>query len=135
MFKIPFLIFIFLGAAFAQNSAWSQCGSPTWIGSVECVTGYSCYIQDYYYSQCRPTGDCPSYWNCSIFKAPDIKNNSLSDWSQCGGPNWNSSSICTANFVFNVYLLIIFFEFFNYFLFIAMLHSKPVWWTKMDWKI
>ena len=100
-FKI-FLVLILINYSACDISEWSQCGGQNWASSSTCVTGYICYIQGYYFSQCRPVGDCPSGWNCSIYTNTNNNNNSsnqLSAWSQCGGPNWNSISICVTGYI------------------------------------
>lgn len=99
-FKI-FLVLILINYSACDISEWSQCGGPNWNSISTCVTGYICYIQGYYFSQCRPVGDCPSGWNCSIYTNTNNNNNSsnqLSAWSQCGGQNWNSISICVTGY-------------------------------------
>jgi len=42
------------GSAFAQQSAWGQCGGTGWTGSTSCVSGYVCTFSSQYYSQCIP---------------------------------------------------------------------------------
>ncbi len=38
----------------AQNGAYQQCGGPNWSGSTECVSGFYCFYQNQWYSQCIP---------------------------------------------------------------------------------
>jgi hypothetical protein len=95
------LILILINYSVCDVSEWSQCGGQNWASSSTCVSGSICYIQDYYYSQCRPIGDCPSGWNCTIYSNSNNNNNisnQLSAWSQCGGPNWNLISICVTGY-------------------------------------
>ena len=40
--------------AMAQGAAWAQCGGQGWTGATTCVSGYYCYLQNPYYSQCIP---------------------------------------------------------------------------------
>lgn len=42
------------GTAYAQSSAYGQCGGIGWSGSTSCVSGYTCQRQSDYYSQCLP---------------------------------------------------------------------------------
>ena len=44
----------FATAAFAQQSAWGQCGGQGWTGATTCVAGYVCQVSNAYYSQCVP---------------------------------------------------------------------------------
>ncbi|KAH0606187.1 uncharacterized protein H6S33_003848 [Morchella sextelata] len=43
-----------LPAAFAQQSAYGQCGGVNWTGATTCVSGYYCSYGNAYYSQCVP---------------------------------------------------------------------------------
>ncbi|KAK3670877.1 Endoglucanase EG-II [Recurvomyces mirabilis] len=38
----------------AQQSAYGQCGGQGWSGATTCTSGYYCYAQNSYYSQCVP---------------------------------------------------------------------------------
>lgn len=81
------------------NSAWSKCGGENWSSSSECATGTACYVQDRYFSQCRPLNDCPTNWNCSIYQPPPYNSsNHLSAWSQCGGLGWSSKLDCVYDY-------------------------------------
>ncbi|KAG8770158.1 hypothetical protein FRC12_004475 [Ceratobasidium sp. 428] len=40
--------------AMAQQTAYGQCGGMGWTGATTCVSGYYCYKQNDYYSQCIP---------------------------------------------------------------------------------
>ncbi|EPS38995.1 hypothetical protein H072_7244 [Dactylellina haptotyla CBS 200.50] len=42
------------GHCFGQQTAWGQCGGIGWTGPTSCVSGYTCYAQNPYYSQCIP---------------------------------------------------------------------------------
>ncbi|KAK0110954.1 Endoglucanase gh5-1 [Cadophora gregata f. sp. sojae] len=42
------------GAAQAQLGPYAQCGGPNWSGTTTCVSGYYCYYQSQWYSQCLP---------------------------------------------------------------------------------
>ncbi|TKA61996.1 hypothetical protein B0A55_10246 [Friedmanniomyces simplex] len=42
------------GSAYAQQSAYGQCGGQNWSGATTCVSGYTCVAQGSYYSQCVP---------------------------------------------------------------------------------
>jgi hypothetical protein len=41
-------------AVTASGAAYSQCGGQGWSGATDCVSGYSCQVQNTYYSQCVP---------------------------------------------------------------------------------
>lgn len=103
MFLIKILLFILLcfQVANSTNSQWSQCGGENWSSSSDCVSGYTCYVQDRYYAQCRPTNDCPSGWNCSVYVPPPVSNNTnlITAWGQCGGQNWNSYTACVYGYI------------------------------------
>ncbi|ROT37980.1 pectin lyase-like protein [Sodiomyces alkalinus F11] len=43
-----------LGGATAQQAAWGQCGGTGWGGPYTCVSGYTCQVQNEWYSQCVP---------------------------------------------------------------------------------
>ena len=47
------------GASFAraQSGAYGQCGGVGWTGATTCVSGYYCFEQNDYYSQCIPGGE------------------------------------------------------------------------------
>ncbi|KAK6504516.1 hypothetical protein TWF506_002710 [Arthrobotrys conoides] len=38
----------------AQQSAYGQCGGNSWTGPTTCVSGYTCFYQNDWYSQCIP---------------------------------------------------------------------------------
>ena len=38
----------------AQQTAYGQCGGIGWTGQTTCVSGYYCYYNNAYYSQCIP---------------------------------------------------------------------------------
>ncbi|KXN86027.1 putative mannan endo-1,4-beta-mannosidase F [Leucoagaricus sp. SymC.cos] len=40
--------------AAAQVGAWGQCGGNGWTGQTTCVSGYTCVVQNEWYSQCAP---------------------------------------------------------------------------------
>ncbi|KAG9126487.1 hypothetical protein FRC07_003233 [Ceratobasidium sp. 392] len=44
----------FVAGAMAQQPAYAQCGGVSWTGGTTCVSGYYCYKQNDYYSQCIP---------------------------------------------------------------------------------
>jgi endoglucanase len=46
--------------AFAQQSAWAQCGGTGFTGGTTCVSGYTCKYSNDYYSQCVPGSDSGS---------------------------------------------------------------------------
>ncbi|KAG8836410.1 hypothetical protein FRC17_003320 [Serendipita sp. 399] len=55
-----FSVILLIAAAFstvawAQQSAWGQCGGNNWTGLKTCVTGYHCQYFNAWYSQCVPT--------------------------------------------------------------------------------
>ncbi|KAI0430126.1 carbohydrate-binding module family 1 protein [Xylaria sp. FL1042] len=52
--RIIAVIYLFGGAAFAQQQAWGQCGGINWTGETTCVSGYVCTVLNDYYSQCIP---------------------------------------------------------------------------------
>ncbi|KAI1109126.1 carbohydrate-binding module family 1 protein [Nemania sp. NC0429] len=52
--RIATAIYVLGGAAFAQQTAWGQCGGVTWSGPFTCVAGYTCTFLNDYYSQCVP---------------------------------------------------------------------------------
>ncbi|TVY83678.1 Endo-1,4-beta-xylanase C [Lachnellula suecica] len=41
-------------AVYAQQSAYGQCGGTGWAGATTCVSGYTCFETNEYYSQCIP---------------------------------------------------------------------------------
>lgn len=56
---------IFAGAALvavanAQSGPWGQCGGNNWTGSKTCVAGYTCTLNNEWYSQCLPGGNPPA---------------------------------------------------------------------------
>lgn len=42
------------GSASAQGAAWAQCGGIGFTGPTTCVSGYTCSVNNAYYSQCIP---------------------------------------------------------------------------------
>jgi hypothetical protein len=52
-----------LSIAFAQVSEYGQCGGQGYSGSTYCASGFICYSQHIYYSQCLRS--CPAGWDCS----------------------------------------------------------------------
>ncbi|KAI1424922.1 carbohydrate-binding module family 1 protein [Xylaria sp. FL1777] len=52
--RIVTAIYLFGGAAIAQQQAWGQCGGINWTGQTTCVSGYVCSFLNDYYSQCVP---------------------------------------------------------------------------------
>ncbi|KAK5128940.1 hypothetical protein LTR85_000273 [Meristemomyces frigidus] len=48
------------GSAYAQQSAWGQCGGMGWTGSTTCVSGYTCHEYNAYYFQCIQGGSSTS---------------------------------------------------------------------------
>jgi len=49
-----------------QVALYQQCGGENHNGATQCNAGLTCYMQDKWYSQCRPTGDCPPNWECYL---------------------------------------------------------------------
>jgi endoglucanase len=45
---------VLAAVAQAQQSAYGQCGGIGWTGQTTCVSGYYCYYNNAYYSQCIP---------------------------------------------------------------------------------
>ncbi|EMR88865.1 putative cellobiohydrolase ii protein [Botrytis cinerea BcDW1] len=39
---------------YAQGAAYAQCGGQGWSGATTCVSGYTCVVNNAYYSQCLP---------------------------------------------------------------------------------
>ncbi|KAI1748902.1 carbohydrate-binding module family 1 protein [Xylaria castorea] len=54
LFRIITTVYLFGGAAVAQQQAWGQCGGINWSGPSTCVSGYTCSVLNDYYSQCVP---------------------------------------------------------------------------------
>ncbi|KAI0547013.1 carbohydrate-binding module family 1 protein [Xylaria curta] len=52
--RIVTAVYLFGGAAIAQQQAWGQCGGINWSGATTCVSGYTCSVLNDYYSQCVP---------------------------------------------------------------------------------
>ncbi|KAH6645242.1 hypothetical protein BKA67DRAFT_106893 [Truncatella angustata] len=52
--RIASVISLLATAAYAQQSAWGQCGGTGWSGSTSCVSGYACSSLNPYYYQCVP---------------------------------------------------------------------------------
>ncbi|KAI0450562.1 carbohydrate-binding module family 1 protein [Xylaria acuta] len=52
--RILTAVYLFGGAAIAQQQAWGQCGGINWSGPFTCVSGYACTVLNDYYSQCVP---------------------------------------------------------------------------------
>ncbi|KAI3340129.1 carbohydrate-binding module family 1 protein [Ustulina deusta] len=52
--RVVTVIYLFGGAAVAQQQAWGQCGGINWDGDTACVSGYICTFLNDYYSQCVP---------------------------------------------------------------------------------
>ncbi|KAL1589534.1 hypothetical protein WHR41_01606 [Cladosporium halotolerans] len=48
------LLLIVAGQAFAQQTAWGQCGGISWGGATTCVSGYTCTKLNDHYFQCIP---------------------------------------------------------------------------------
>lgn len=44
----------YFAVATAQAAAYAQCGGVNWTGATTCVSGYYCYYDNAYYSQCIP---------------------------------------------------------------------------------
>ncbi|KAK6538427.1 hypothetical protein TWF694_010012 [Orbilia ellipsospora] len=44
----------YVGGAFAQQTAWGQCGGSGWTGATTCISGYTCVYSNDWYSQCLP---------------------------------------------------------------------------------
>jgi len=45
---------VLASVAQAQQTAYGQCGGIGWTGQTTCVSGYYCYYNNAYYSQCIP---------------------------------------------------------------------------------
>ena len=45
---------VLAAVAQAQQTAYGQCGGIGWTGQTTCVSGYYCYYNNAYYSQCIP---------------------------------------------------------------------------------
>jgi len=48
------LAVLIAGVASAQQTAYGQCGGIGWSGATTCVSGYTCILNNSYYSQCLP---------------------------------------------------------------------------------
>ncbi|TGO60588.1 hypothetical protein BCON_0034g00240 [Botryotinia convoluta] len=45
---------------YAQGVAYAQCGGQGWTGATTCVSGYTCVVNNQYYSQCLPGAAVPT---------------------------------------------------------------------------
>ena len=87
-----------LGVATATIAQWGQCGGKIcsyiiipqlqkqfvlfegigYPGYTQCGIGFTCYVQNAWWSQCLQTGTCPSSWTCTSV-------NTIGSCGQCGG--------------------------------------------------
>ncbi|CAK4147645.1 unnamed protein product [Aphanomyces euteiches] len=70
--KVATISAFLLGAAYAQNGAWQQCGGKGFTGTTTCVSGFTCSAQNEWYSQCVPSngGSPPSAPSSAPSSAP-----------------------------------------------------------------
>jgi len=57
-----FLIMVKFSCLRGQVALYGQCGGIGYSGSVNCISGLSCFVKDAYYSQCLTS--CPTGWHC-----------------------------------------------------------------------
>mmetsp|Transcript_34833 Transcript_34833/g.87617 ORF Transcript_34833/g.87617 Transcript_34833/m.87617 type:complete len:1388 (+) Transcript_34833:692-4855(+) len=65
----------------APTCATGQCGGQGWLGPTTCCAGYTCKVENEYFSQCVFASDCPAA-ECALL------------YGQCGGLGYTGPTTC-----------------------------------------